>query len=99
MTETLRYAAALNRDSGRKSWGDEAVPAKGMLPNWDLLSRCADLELHQEASEGNAAYIATWLKVLKHDNRHLCRSRSRPESSRLSQPESRRRAGLETCAA
>jgi hypothetical protein len=89
VTETLRYTAALSRDSGRKSWGDEAVPATGMLPNWGLLSRYADLEPHQETSEENTAYIAFWLEVLN-DNRHLCRSRSRPESSRLSQPESRR---------
>jgi len=29
---------------------------------------CADLELHQEPREDNAAYIAHWLEVLKNDN-------------------------------
>ena len=29
----------------------------------------ADLELHQEPHDDNAAYIATWLEVLKNDNR------------------------------
>jgi antirestriction protein ArdC len=29
------------------------------------------LELHQEPREGNAAYIATWLEVLKNDNRAI----------------------------
>jgi antirestriction protein ArdC len=32
---------------------------------------CADLELHQEPREENAAYIATWLEVLKNDNRAI----------------------------
>jgi antirestriction protein ArdC len=32
---------------------------------------CADLELHQELREDNAAYIATWLDVLKNDNRAI----------------------------
>ncbi len=32
---------------------------------------CADLELHQEPREENASYIATWLEVLKNDNRAI----------------------------
>jgi antirestriction protein ArdC len=32
---------------------------------------CADLELHQEPREDNAAYIANWLEVLKNDNRAI----------------------------
>jgi antirestriction protein ArdC len=32
---------------------------------------CADLELEQEPREENAAYIATWLEVLKNDNRAI----------------------------
>jgi antirestriction protein ArdC len=31
----------------------------------------ADLELHEEPREENAAYIATWLEVLKNDNRAI----------------------------
>jgi len=32
---------------------------------------CADLELHQEPREENAAYIATWLAALKNDSRAI----------------------------
>ena len=32
---------------------------------------CADLELHQEPREENVAYLATWLEVLKNDNRAI----------------------------
>jgi hypothetical protein len=32
---------------------------------------CADLELHQEPREDNAAYIANCLEVLKNDNRAI----------------------------
>ena len=32
---------------------------------------CADLNLHQEPREENAAYIANWLEVLKQDSRAI----------------------------
>jgi antirestriction protein ArdC len=32
---------------------------------------CADLELHLEPREDNAAYIATWQQVLTNDNRAI----------------------------
>ena len=32
---------------------------------------CADLDLALEPREDHAAYIATWLEVLKHDNRAI----------------------------
>ena len=35
------------------------------------LCLCADLELLQEPREENASYIATWLEVLKNDNRAI----------------------------
>ena len=49
----------------------KVTAAKNSLPSWDLLSCAPTLELHQEPREENAAYIATWLEVLKNDNRAI----------------------------
>ena len=44
---------------------------RNSLPNWGLLS-CAPISTcTRKLREENAAYIATWLEVLKHDNRAI----------------------------
>jgi antirestriction protein ArdC len=62
-----RHPSRLNRDFGRKRFGDEgyAVEELGSA----FLS--ADLELKPEAREDHAAYIASWIKVLKNDKRAI----------------------------
>jgi len=50
---------------------------------------CADLELHQEPREENAAYIASWLKVLKNDNRAIFAVAAHAQRAADYQPESR----------
>ena len=61
----------LDRDFGRKSWGDEGYSREELVAELGSAFLCADLELHQEPREENAAYIATWLEVLKNDNRAI----------------------------
>jgi antirestriction protein ArdC len=61
----------LNRDFGRKSWGDEGFSRKELAAELGSAFLCADLELQQEPREENAAYIATRLAVLKNDNRAI----------------------------
>jgi hypothetical protein len=65
----LRYL--VNRDVGRKSWGDEGYSREELVAELGSAFLCADLELHQEPREENAAYIATWLEVLKNDHRAI----------------------------
>ena len=55
----------IERDFGRKSWGDEGE----LVAELGAAFLCADLELAPEVREDHAAYIATWLTVLKNDNR------------------------------
>ena len=71
LTHWTKHAQRLNRDFGRKSWGDEGYSREELVAELGSAFLCADLELHQEPREENAAYIATWLEVLKNDNRAI----------------------------
>jgi antirestriction protein ArdC len=50
---------------------------------------CADLELHQEPREENAAYIATWLEVLKNDNRAIFAAAAHEQRALSGHPKNR----------
>jgi antirestriction protein ArdC len=69
LSHWTKHPARLNRDFGRKSWGDEAYAFEEIIAEISSSYVCADLELALEPREENAAYIATWLEVLK-NNRH-----------------------------
>jgi antirestriction protein ArdC len=71
LTHWTKHAQRLNRDFGRKTWGDEGYSREELVAELGSAFLCADLELHQEPREENAAYIATWLEVLKNDNRAI----------------------------
>jgi len=71
LAQWTKHPQRLDRDLGRKSWGDQGYSREELVAELGSAFLCADLELHQEASEENAAYIATWLEVLKHDHRAI----------------------------
>ena len=71
LTHWTKHPQRLDRDFGRKSWGDEGYGREELVAELGSAFLCADLELHQEPREDNAAYIATWLEVLKNDNRAI----------------------------
>src|SRR5712671_1579904 len=71
LTHWTKHPQRLDRDFGRKSWGDEEYSREELVAELGSAFLCADLELEQEAREENAAYIATWLEVLKNDNRAI----------------------------
>lgn len=48
-----------------------ATPPRKLVAELGSAFLCADIELHQEPREDNAAYIATWLEVLKNDSRAI----------------------------
>lgn len=70
-THWTKHPHRLDRDFGRKSWGDEGYSREELVAELGSAFLCADLELHQEPREENAAYIANWLEVLKNDNRAI----------------------------
>jgi len=71
LTHWTKHPQRLDRDFGRKQWGDEGYSREELVAELGSAFLCADLELHQEPREDNAAYIATWLEVLKNDNRAI----------------------------
>ena len=66
-----KHPARLARDLGRKSWGDTGYAAEELVAELGSAFLCADLNIRQEPREENAAYIASWLKVLKSDSRTI----------------------------
>ena len=47
------------------------MPAKRLVAELGAAFLCADLELTPEVRDDHASYIATWLTVLKNDNRAI----------------------------
>jgi antirestriction protein ArdC len=66
-----RHPSRLDRDFGRKRWGDEGYAAEELVAELGSAFLCADLDLTPEPREDHAAYIASWAKVLKNDKRAI----------------------------
>jgi antirestriction protein ArdC len=49
----------------------KAMRARSLSPNWGLRFYAADLALTPEPGTDHAAYIQSWLKVLKEDKRAI----------------------------
>lgn len=61
----------LDRDFGRKRWGDEGYAMEELVAELGAAFVCADLQLTPQPREEHAAYIASWLKALKDDRRAI----------------------------
>lgn len=66
-----RHPSRLDRDFGRKRWGDEGYAAEELVAELGAAFVCADLALTPEPRDEHASYIASWLKVLKDDPRAI----------------------------
>ena len=64
-----RHPNRLNRDFGRTRWGDAGYAAEELVAEIGSAFLCADLGITPEVREDHAAYIATWLGVLRNDTR------------------------------
>jgi antirestriction protein ArdC len=71
LTHRTKHPARLNRDFGRKHWGDEGYAQEELVAELGASFLCADLELAIEPREDNASYIAQWLEILKSDTRFI----------------------------
>lgn len=71
-----KHPSRLNRDLGRKAWGDEGYAREELVAELGAAFLCADLEITPEVQEDHASYIATWLQVLKHDTRAIFQAAS-----------------------
>ncbi len=66
-THWTRHETRLNRDFGRKRWGDEGYAAEELVAELGSAFLCADLGLTPEPRADHASYIANWLRVLRND--------------------------------
>lgn len=71
LTHWTRHEKRLNRDFGQKRFGDEHYAMEELVAELGAAFLCADLGLAPDAREDHAAYIASWLKVLKDDKRAI----------------------------
>jgi len=71
LTHWTKHKSRLDRDFGRKSWGDEGYAREELVAELGAAFLCADLALTPEPREDHAAYIQSWLKVLKEDKRAI----------------------------
>jgi antirestriction protein ArdC len=71
ITHWTRHPTRLDRDFGRKSWGDEGYAMEELVAELGSAYLCADLGITPEVREDHSAYIASWLKVLKQDKRAI----------------------------
>ena len=71
LTHWTRHPSRLNRDFGRKKWGDEGYALEELVAELGAAFLCADLQLTPEVRDDHASYIDSWLKVLKHDKRAI----------------------------
>ena len=76
MTHWSKTPQRLNRDFGRKRWGDEGYAMEELVAELGAAFLCADLDLVPGAGaevreDAHASYINSWLKVLKGDKRAI----------------------------
>ena len=66
-----RHPSRLDRELGRKRFGDEGYAMEELVAELGSTFLSADLELTPEVREDHAAYIGSWIKVLKDDKRAI----------------------------
>lgn len=71
LTHWTRHKTRLDREFGRKRWGDEGYATEELVAELGAAFLCADLELTPEVRDDHASYIANWLTVLKNDKRAI----------------------------
>ena len=74
----------LNREFGRKRWGDEGYAAEELVAELGSAFLCADLGLTPEPRADHASYIENWLMVLKNDKRAIFTAAAHAEGPQLS---------------
>jgi len=70
-THWTRHKSRLDRDFGRKRFGDEGYAMEELVAELGAAFLAADLELTPEVRDDHASYIASWIKVLKNDKRAI----------------------------
>ena len=70
-THWTRHKSRLDREFGRKRFGDEGYAMEELVAELGSAFLSADLDLTPSIREDHASYIASWIKVLKDDKRAI----------------------------
>jgi hypothetical protein len=81
MTHWTKHERRLARDFGRMRHGDEGYAREELVAELGSAFLCADLGITPEVREDHAAYIASWLTVLKGDRRFIFTAASHAQRS------------------
>jgi antirestriction protein ArdC len=71
ITHWTRHPSRLNRDLGRKQWGDAGYAMEELVAEIGSAFLCAELGITPNVREDHAAYIASWFQVLKDDKKAI----------------------------
>ena len=71
MTHWTRHPKRLDRDFGKKRFGDEGYAKEELVAELGSCFLAADLGLEPETREDHSAYIQNWLQVLKNDKKFI----------------------------
>jgi antirestriction protein ArdC len=71
LTHWTKHERRLNREFGRKRFGDHAYAREELVAELGAAFLCADLGITPEPREDHAAYLGHWLKVLREDKRAI----------------------------
>jgi antirestriction protein ArdC len=71
LTHWTRHPHRLDRDFGRKRFGDAGYAMEELVAELGSAFLCADLGLTPEIRDDHSAYIASWLEVLRGDKRAI----------------------------
>ncbi|MBX3534572.1 MAG: DUF1738 domain-containing protein [Xanthobacteraceae bacterium] len=70
-THWTKHTSRLNREFGRKRFGDEGYAMEELVAELGSAFLSAYLDLTQEVRDDHASYVASWLRVLKNDKRAI----------------------------
>ncbi len=71
LTHWTNHPARLDRDLGRKRWGDAGYAMEELVAELGAAFLLADLDIAPAPRAEHASYIASWLEVLKNDRRAI----------------------------
>ncbi|MCA9078637.1 MAG: DUF1738 domain-containing protein [Planctomycetaceae bacterium] len=71
LTHFTRHPSRLDRDLGRKRFGDAGYAMEELVAELGAAFLCADLGVTPEVREDHASYIDSWLQVLQQDKRAI----------------------------
>jgi antirestriction protein ArdC len=71
LTHWTRHEKRLDREFGRKRWGDAGYAAEELVAELSSAFLSADLGITAEPRDDHSSYLASWLDVLKNNNRAI----------------------------